>query len=98
VKAADGKLENRDTTVEKTLHCAECGWPGVGNMPAGVRVMTSRNGKQVVIGQLSYFRKSSELCSVCREMKSAVATRRWFVEAHAEYLDRIEVKKQLLTG
>jgi len=36
------------------------------------------------------------LCSLCQEMESAVASRPWFVKAHAEYMDQIKVKKQLL--
>ena len=66
-------------------------------MPTGVRV-TNRNGTHVLIGRLSYFHTSTVLCSVCRDMKSAVATRPWFVEAHAEFLDQVEAKKQLLGG
>ena len=55
-------------------------------MPAGVRVIQS-NGKDVLIGQLSYFRINSVLCSICQEMESAVASRQWFVEAHDEDFD-----------
>ena len=66
-------------------------------MPAGLRVI-NESGKQVVVGQLCYFRVTTELCSVCEDMKSAAARRPWFVEAHAEYLGQIEVKKQLLAG
>ena len=69
-------------TLEKPLCCSQCGWPGTGKMPAGVRVIQS-NGKDVLIGQLSYFRINSVLCSICQEMESAVASRQWFVEAHA---------------
>jgi hypothetical protein len=88
-------LEEPNVTLEKSLRCSQCGWPGTGKMPAGVRVI-KRNGKTVLIGQLSYFRVSSVLCSLCQEMECAVASRPWFVEAQAEYLDQIEVKKQML--
>jgi hypothetical protein len=94
---ADVKFESADTELQKPQRCAECGWPGTGYMPAGVRV-TNRNGKQTVVGQLSYFRVAAELCSVCQEMMSAASSRQWFVEAHAEYLRQIRVKKQLLAG
>ena len=60
--------------------------------------MTRLNGKSVLIGQLTYFSVPGELCSVCSEMKSAVETRPWFVEAHREYLNRIKAKKQLMGG
>jgi hypothetical protein len=66
-------------------------------MPTGVRVL-NRAGKHVLIGQLSYYRMSGVLCSVCQEMESAVAISPWFIEAQAEYLDQIEVKKKLLGG
>jgi hypothetical protein len=55
-----------------------------------------QQGKTVLVGTLSYFRISTDLCSLCQEMKSAVASRPWFVKAHAEYLDQMKVKKQLL--
>ena len=66
-------------------------------MPAGVRVI-EQNGKNVLIGQLSYFHKSDALCSVCQDMKFAVASRKWFVDAHVEYLGQIEAKKKMLRG
>lgn len=66
-------------------------------MPAGVCVI-KQNGKTVLAGNLSYFHLNTELCSVCQEMESVVASRPWFVEAHSEYMDEIEVKKQLLGG
>jgi len=66
-------------------------------MPAGVRVI-NRNGKHVLVGQLSYFHLRTALCSVCQAMKSAVASRPWFVEAHAEYRQQIKIKRQLLAG
>ena len=87
--------ENLVSNLEKPVHCAQCGWPGIGNMPAGVGVI-NRAGKHVLIGQLSYYRVDGVLCSVCQEMESAVAIRPWFIKAHAEYLDQIKVKKQLL--
>jgi hypothetical protein len=31
-------------------------------------------------------------------MKSAVAARPWFLEAHREYLDQVKVKKHILRG
>ena len=66
-------------------------------MPAGVQV-TNQNGRQLMVGRLSYFRKSAALCAVCEDMKSAVAIRPWFVAAQAEYLNQIAIKKQLLGG
>jgi len=64
-------------------------------MPAGVGVIRQK-GKTVPVGTLSYFRIRTNLCSLCQEMESAVASRPWFVKAHAEYMDQIKVKKQLL--
>lgn len=64
-------------------------------MPTGVR-MIRQNGKDLLIGHLSYYRINGLLCSVCQEMESAVTSRPWFVEAHAEYLDEVEAKKRLL--
>jgi hypothetical protein len=64
-------------------------------MPAGVRVIR-QEGKTVLVGNLSYFRISTVLCSLCQEMESAVASRPWFVKAHAEYLHEIKGKRQLL--
>ena len=55
-------------------------------MPAGVGVI-NREGKTVLVGNLSYFRISTVLCSLCQEMESAVASRQWFVEAHDEDFD-----------
>jgi len=66
-------------------------------VPAGVRVING-NGKQVLVGQLSYFHLRTTLCSVCQVMKSAVASRPWFVEAHAEYRRQVKIKKRLLAG
>ena len=79
------------------MACPECGWPGAGHMPAGVR-LARQNGKSVLIGQLTYFLVPGELCSLCSDMKSAVETRPWFVEAHREYLNQIKAKKQLMGG
>jgi hypothetical protein len=64
-------------------------------MPAGVSLI-KQNGKTVLAGNLSYFHIDAELCSVCREMESVMASRAWFVKAHSEYEDEIKVKKQLL--
>jgi hypothetical protein len=64
-------------------------------MPAGVCVI-KQNGKAVLVGNLSYFRISTVLCSLCQEMESAVASRPWFVKAHGEYVDEVKAKKQLL--
>jgi hypothetical protein len=86
MKEVHRRLEKPNMTLEKPLRCSQCGWPGTGKMPAGVRVI-QRNGKDVLIGQLSYFRISSVLCSICQEMESAVASRQWFVEAHDEDFD-----------
>jgi hypothetical protein len=77
--------------------CPECGWPGIGEMPAGVRLV-KQSDKSVLIGHLSYVRMNSVLCSVCADMKSAVAARPWFLEAHGEYLDQVKVKKHILRG
>lgn len=90
-------VEGAEIGKQKLVCCAECGWPGAGKMPAGVRTL-SENGARELIGQLSYFEISTELCSVCQEMVAAVQSRPWFVEAHGEYLDQIAVKKQLLAG
>lgn len=97
MKLAHANVEKTGTPAEKSSRCAECGWPGTGNLPAGA-LATNRNGKQVLVGRLSYFHISTALCSVCQEMKSAVASRPWFIEAHAEYLDQIEFKRKLLAG
>jgi hypothetical protein len=40
----------------------------------------------------------SVLCSVCDAMKSAVAEKPWFLEAHREYLDQVKAKKHILHG
>jgi hypothetical protein len=74
--------------------CSQCGWPGTGVMPAGVS-MIRENGRSVLVGNLSYFRITTVMCSLCQEMESAVARRPWFVQAHAEYLEQIAVKKNL---
>ena len=66
-------------------------------MPAGVQLV-KQSGKSVLIGHLTYIRMASVLCSVCAEMKSAVAARPWFLEAHGEYLDQVKVKKHILGG
>ena len=63
-------------------------------MPAGVGVIR-RKGKIVLVGTLSYFRISTELCSLCQEMESAVASRPWFVKVQTEYLEQIKAKKQI---
>jgi hypothetical protein len=94
MKEVHSGLEKQTVSLEKPLCCSQCGWPGTGKMPAGVSVMQQK-GKSVLIGRLSYFRLSTVLCSVCQEMESAVASRPWFLKAHAEYLNQIKVKKQL---
>ncbi len=66
-------------------------------MPAGVRLVKQID-KSVLIGRLSYIRMNSVLCSVCEDMKSAVAARPWFLGAHGEYLDQVKVKKHILGG
>ena len=66
-------------------------------MPAGVR-LARENGKSVLIGHLIYFVAPGELCSVCNDMKQAVETRTWFVNAHREYVHQVQTKKQLLGG
>jgi len=82
---------------EGIVHCPECGWPGIGEMPAGVRLV-KQSGKSVLIGQLAYFRTNSVLCSVCADMMCAVAASPWFLQAHDEYLDQVKVKKHILHG
>ena len=94
MKKAQPSLEKQHAAPEMPLCCSQCGWPGTGKMPAGVSVIQQK-GKSVLIGKLSYFRLSTVLCSVCQEMESAVASRPWFLKAHAEYLHQIKVKKQL---
>ena len=79
------------------MNCPQCGWPGIGEMPAGVRLV-KQSGKSVLIGHLAYFRMNSVLCSVCADMSSAVSARPWFLEAHGEYLDQVKVKKHTLGG
>lgn len=94
MKEVQPSLEKQNVSPE-ALFCSQCGWPGTGKMPAGVGVIRQK-GKTVLVGTLSYFRISTDLCSLCQEMESAVASRPWFVKAHAEYMDQIKVKKQLL--
>ena len=79
------------------MHCPQCGWPGIGEMPAGVQLV-KQSGKSVLIGRLTYLRMNSVLCSVCADMRSAVSARPWFLEAHEEYLDQVKVKKHVLGG
>jgi len=95
MKEVQSSLEKQNISPEIPLCCSQCGWPGTGTRPAGVRVIKQK-GKTVFVGNLSYFRMSTVLCSLCQEMESAVASRPWFVKAHAEYLAQIKVKKQLL--
>ena len=66
-------------------------------MPAGVGLITE-NDKIVPVGRLTYIRVEAEYCSVCEDMKSAVARRSWFLEAHREYLDQVKAKQHLLRG
>ena len=95
MKAHHPSLEKQNVSLEIPLCCSQCGWPGMGKMPAGVRAINQK-GKSVLVGNLSYFRIRTALCSLCQEMEFAVASRPWFVTAHAEYLDQIKVKKQML--
>jgi hypothetical protein len=95
MKATRSSVEKTES-LEKASRCSECGWPGIGSMPTGVR-MISANGKRFLIGQLSYYPTSGVLCSVCQEMEAAVTNRPWFVEAHAEYLDQVNAKKRSLS-
>ena len=95
MKEVQPGLGKQNVSPEIPLFCSQCGWPGTGKMPAGVGVIRQK-GKTVPVGTLSYFRISTDLCSLCQEMESAVASRPWFVKAHAEYMDQIKVKKQLL--
>ena len=92
---AHPSTEKQSAPAEIPQRCSQCGWPGTGKMPAGVGVI-NREGKTVLVGNLSYFRISTVLCSLCQEMESAVASRPWFVRAQADYLDQIKVKKQRL--
>jgi|SRR5215467_9445433 len=87
-------LEKQTVSLEIPSRCSQCGWPGTGKMPAGVSAIKQK-GKSVLIGRLSYFRIRTVLCSLCQEMESAVASRPWFVKAHAEYLNQIKIKKQM---
>jgi hypothetical protein len=77
------------------MNCPECGWPGAGKMPAGVCVV-KKDGKRVLVGQLTYFSTTAPLCSVCEDMKWAIENNPWFVEAHEDYLYEVELKKKLL--
>jgi hypothetical protein len=95
MKEVQPGLEKPNVPAEIPSSCSQCGWPGIGKMPAGVGVIRQK-GKTVLAGTLSYFRISTDLCSLCQEMESAVASRPWFVKAHAEYTDQIKAKKQLL--
>jgi hypothetical protein len=79
------------------MQCPQCGWPEIGQMPVGVTSIKQDN-RTVLVGHLSYIRRESALCSVCEEMRSAVAARPWFLEAHREYLDQVKVKDHLLRG
>ena len=88
---------HRAVVREDIVNCPQCGWPGMGEMPAGVRLV-KQNGKSVLIGHLDYFHMNSVLCSDCADMRCAVAARPWFVEAHDEYLDQVKVKKHILHG
>src|SRR5215469_9632042 len=97
MQADHADSENLFPTLQNPVCCTQCGWPGIGNMPTGVRVINTV-GKQVLIGQLSYYPMCGVLCSVCQAMESAVSIRSWFIKAQAEYLDQIKVKKQLLGG
>ena len=83
MREADPILEKQNNMCEETpSYCSQCGWPGTGVMPAGVSVI-SEKGKTVLAGKLSYFRINTALCSVCQEMQAAMASKQWFVEAHA---------------
>ena len=92
MKEVQPSLEKQNLSPEIPSCCSQCGWPGTGTMPAGVAVI-KHEGKTVLAGNLSYFRISTVLCSLCQEMEAAVASRPWFVKAHAEYLAQIKVKK-----
>jgi hypothetical protein len=87
--------DKQNVSPEIPLCCSQCGWPGTGKMPAGVRVIRQED-KTVLVGNLSYFRISTALCSLCQEMEAAVASRPWFIKAQAEFLDQIKVKKEIL--
>jgi hypothetical protein len=95
MQARRASIENPDTASQSVVCCSQCGWPGIGKMPAGVQVLR-QNGKDSLIGRLCYYQVRSELCAVCQAMESAVASRPWFVAAHAEYLQQVKIKKQML--
>jgi len=95
MKSPQPSIENSGACLEEHLRCSQCGWPGIGTLPVGVR-MIKQDGKTVLVGQLSYYRASTSLCSVCQAMQSAVVSRQWFIDAHTERLDQVKVKKQLL--
>ena len=97
MKSGSWQLREHSRREEDIVHCPECGWPGIGEMPAGVRLV-KQSGKSVLIGNLSYLRMNSVLCSVCADMRSAVSARPWFLEAHGEYLDQVKVKQHILGG
>jgi len=88
MKEAQPSLERQNFPPDPSPCCSQCAWPGTGKMPAGFGVIRQKD-KTVLVGSLSYFRISATLCSVCQEMESAVASRPWFVKAHAEYLDEL---------
>lgn len=77
------------------MSCSYCGWPGAGKLPAGVRVV-DESGKRTLLGQLTYFETNPRFCSVCEDMRLAVESRPWFVEAHEDYLHQLKAKKKLL--
>lgn len=81
------------------MTCRECGWPGVGKTPTGVRQL-NRGERAVLVGQLTYISTvgGDGLCSVCKDMQAAVEERPWFVEAHGEFLEQVKTKKRLLGG
>ena len=95
MKEAQPSTEEQNASPEMPVCCSQCGWPGMGKMPAGVRVI-KQEGKTVLVGNLCYFPISTAVCSLCQEMESAVASRPWFVKAHSEYLAQIKVKRQML--
>lgn len=88
-------IENADTVASRPMRCSQCGWPGIGLMPAGTQVVR-QDGKVIVVGQLSYYWIRSVLCAVCQELESAVAGRPWFARAQAEYRNQVKAKQHLL--
>jgi hypothetical protein len=66
MKEVQPGLLKQNVSPDIPSFCSQCGWPGTGKMPAGVGVIRQK-GKTVPVGTLSYFRISTDLCSLCQE-------------------------------